>query len=129
MLHADIELVGYQCGIELHDLIRRARAVVLPSEWYENAPLSLLESYALGKPVIGARIGGIPEMLIDGETGWSFTSGDALDLADLLKRVAAMPNASLSAKGKNARRFVEKQFNRKTYTHALLSLYSEFGIR
>ena len=46
------EFLGYRSGDELHSLIRGALAVVLPSEWYENAPMSVLESFALGKPVI-----------------------------------------------------------------------------
>lgn len=128
-LQADIEFLGFRSGAALHDLIRRARAVVLPSEWYENAPLSILESYALGKPVIGARIGGIPELLIEDETGWSFTSGDIPDLGKVLARIASMPDAMLSAKGRNARELVERQFTRLRYASALLSLYSELGIK
>jgi len=50
-------------GSELHDVIRSARAVVVPSEYYENAPMAILEAYALGKPVVGAGIGGIPELI------------------------------------------------------------------
>ncbi len=53
-LCGDVEFLGYRSGGELHGLIRGARAVVLPSEWYENAPMNVLESFALGKPVIGA---------------------------------------------------------------------------
>ena len=48
-----IELHHHMDGAELREHIRHARAVVLPSEWYENAPLSLLEAFACGKPVIG----------------------------------------------------------------------------
>ena len=62
---ADVEFLGYLSGAALHEAVRSARAVVLPSEWYENAPMSVLEAYALGKPVIGARIGGIPELIRD----------------------------------------------------------------
>lgn len=50
--------LGYLNGEDLHNAVRSARASVLPSEWYENAPMSILESYGLGTPVIGAAIGG-----------------------------------------------------------------------
>src|SRR5262249_8776576 len=66
---ADATFLGHQTGEALHDAIRSARAVVLPSTWYENAPLSVLEAYALHRPVIGSDIGGIPELIRDGETG------------------------------------------------------------
>jgi glycosyltransferase involved in cell wall biosynthesis len=126
--NADISFLGHRSGADLHAQIRQARAVVLPSEWYENAPLSILESYALGKPVIGARIGGIPEMVIEGETGWTFTSGDRHDLARVLEEVATMPDAAIAVMGRNARAFVERRFNRAAYTDAMLSLYAELGV-
>jgi len=59
-LNADVTFSGHLGGQQLHHVIRSCRAVCA-LEWYENAPVSLLEAYALGKPVIGARIGGIPE--------------------------------------------------------------------
>lgn len=128
-LQADIQFLGYRGGADLHTLIRHARAAVLPSEWYENAPMSILESYAFGKPVIGARIGGIPEMVIEGESGWTFGSGDAAELANVLEQVRTMPDAALMQKGMNARKFVEDRFNRDGYVRALLTLYSELGIK
>ena len=73
-LKADVTFLGYLAGEKMHEAARRARAVVLPSEWRENAPVSVLEGYALGKPVIGARIGGIPELILENETGVSFVS-------------------------------------------------------
>src|SRR5690606_2762165 len=75
-----IEFMGFCSGDTLWSLIQHARAVVLPSQWYENAPISILESYACGKPVIGAQIGGITEMLIPDETGLLFESGNTAAL-------------------------------------------------
>ena len=72
-LGANVEFCGYQTGADLHRLVREARAVVLPSEWYENGPMSVLESYALGTPVLGADIGGIPEMIRDGDDSFTWT--------------------------------------------------------
>ena len=78
-----MQWLGFCSGEALWKQVREARALVLPSEWYENAPMSVLEAYASGTPVIGADIGGIPEM-IDADTGWVFRSGDAEDLARVL---------------------------------------------
>lgn len=104
----EADFLGYRTGNELHDLVRGARAVVLPSEWYENAPMSVLESYALGKPVIGARIGGIPEMIVENETGWTFESQNVDDLAACLQAVMAADDAVIARMGQAGRDYVEK---------------------
>ena len=76
----NIRNVGFQTGDALKKLIQEARFTVYPSEWYENCPFSVMESQMYGTPVIGADIGGIPEIMRDGETGLLFKSGDAEDL-------------------------------------------------
>lgn len=124
----NVEFVGYLSGNKLHDCIRNSRAVVLPSEWYENAPMSILESYALGKPVIGARIGGIPELVIEGDTGWLFESGNVTSLVDVLSRVSGLHNNDLASVGAMARNFVEDRFNKNMYLNSINSLYAEMGV-
>ena len=128
-LPGQIDFLGYRSGSELHNLICSAKAVVLTSEWYENAPLSVLESYALGKPVIGARIGGIPELLIEGETGWSFASGDSSELAKVLTQTSQRNPAELAAMGRAARDFVTTRFTRARYLEQILSVYAELGVQ
>ena len=127
-LRGDTEFVGFQTGEDLHALIRGARAVVLPSEWYENAPLSVLESFALGKPMIGARIGGIPETIDEAENGWTFASKDIAGLAQLLSAVEAMPDSLVARAGRTARAVVEKRYHPEGYANAMLSLYSSLGV-
>lgn len=127
-LGCEAEFLGYQSGAALHTLIRESRAVVLPSEWYENAPMSVLESFAMGKPVVGARIGGIPELVIDGETGWTFESGNIQDLASLLSKLKGIPSSDLTRLGRNGRNFVESSFSRARYTQATLGLYASLGV-
>jgi len=122
------EFLGFRSGADLHRLIQQSRAVVLPSEWYENAPMSVLESFAMGKPVIGARMGGIPEMLDEGENGWIFESGQVPLLADLLASVAALPAGHVATLGRAARAGVELRFNRASYVEATIALYAELGV-
>ena len=77
---ANIQNVGFQSGEALEKLIREARFTVYPSEWYENCPFSVMESQMYGTPVLGANIGGIPELIQSGKTGELFESGNKEDL-------------------------------------------------
>ncbi len=121
---AVVQFLGFRTGEALHDAIRASRAVVLASTWYENAPISVLEAYALGRPVIGARIGGLPEMIRDGETGAIVPPGDATALAGELARFAALPAPTLLAMGPAGRRWIETDFSREAYRDRLLDLYA-----
>ena len=73
----NIKNVGFQTGEALEMLIRQARFTVYPSEWYENCPFSVMESQMYDTPVLGANIGGIPELIRVGETGELYESGNA----------------------------------------------------
>lgn len=76
----NIKNVGFQTGDALKKLIREARFSVYPSEWYENCPFSVMESQMYGTPVLGADIGGIPELIQVGSTGELFESGNITEL-------------------------------------------------
>jgi glycosyltransferase involved in cell wall biosynthesis len=128
-LGADVRFLGFVAGAALHDTVRAARCVVMPSEWYENAPMMVLEAMALGKPVIGARIGGIPEVVVEGETGWLYTSGSVDELAQRLAAVRTLPEALLQRMGSAARAQVEQRFSRTQYLEHMLALYARLGVR
>lgn len=76
----NIKNVGFKTGDELVKLISEARFSVYPSEWYENCPFSVMESQMYSTPVLGADIGGIPELIKDKKTGELFESGNVEDL-------------------------------------------------
>lgn len=83
----NIKNVGFQQGETLEKLIREARFSVYPSEWYENCPFSVMESQMYGTPVLGANIGGIPELIQNGKTGELFESGDREDLKAKIQKL------------------------------------------
>jgi glycosyltransferase involved in cell wall biosynthesis len=124
----DVEFLGYRSGNDLWDLVRESRAVVLPSEWYENAPMSLLEAYALGKPVIGADIGGIPE-LVRPDTGFLFPSGDVQALGERLAHMAKLDDSRIEAMGRAGRDLVARDFNAARYLRSMQELYATIGVR
>lgn len=76
----NIKNVGFQTGAALDQLIKEARFSIYPSEWYENCPFSVMESQMYGTPVLGANIGGIPELIEVGKTGELFESGNLSEL-------------------------------------------------
>lgn len=120
----NVEFTGYLQGEALQRAIREAAFTVVPSEWYENLPFSVIESFALGTPVVGARIGGIPEMVIDGQTGLTFTAGDAGDLAKALEWMERHPEEALQM-GRQAREFAEAQYAPGPHLERLEGLYRE----
>jgi glycosyltransferase involved in cell wall biosynthesis len=127
--NADVQFFGYKTGHDLHELIRRSRAMVLPSEWYENAPMSVMESYALGRPAIGANIGGIPELIRIGETGDVFESGNADALAEAMSRFAAYPDSQIAAMGQAGRVWMEQEYTAERYRDRMRELYASMGVK
>jgi len=121
ILHVDF--LGYLTGDALLNEIRNSMFLVIPSECYENNPRSVIEAFALGKPVVGARIGGIPELVKDWETGLTFTSGDAVDLNSKIKLMIDNKDR-LPDMGKNARIFVEKELSAEIHYNRLMDIYT-----
>jgi glycosyltransferase involved in cell wall biosynthesis len=126
-LPGDIRFEGFLSGGALHEALRRSRAFVVPSEWYENAPMTILEGYALGKPCIGSRIAGIPEMVREGQTGFCFPPGDEAALAATLKRVAGLSDMEVFRLGEQSRSWVETEFSVARYVERVTALYRELG--
>lgn len=88
--YKNVEFVGFKQWNDIIKLVSRAKFSVLPSEWYENNPLTVIEAECLGTPVLGARIGGIPELIEEGVTGMTFESGN---IAALKKKIETMWNS------------------------------------
>ena len=76
----NIEFLGFVPPEKISAIRAKARFTIVPSEWWENAPLTIIESFADGIPVLGANIGGIPELVVPNETGVLFEPGNAADL-------------------------------------------------
>ena len=81
----NIEFLGRVNAQQVAQLLSRAKFSVMPSECYDNNPLGVIESLCAGTPVVGARIGGIPELLDEG-SGITFTSGIKSELSQSISR-------------------------------------------
>lgn len=128
-LGAEVDFKGFCSGDTLFDLVKQSRAIVLPSEWYENAPISILEAYALGKIVIGADIGGIPEMIEPERTGFLFDSGDVEQLVGCLEKVYLGNDSDIEKMGRQAREFMELNYGKEKYLNQMVGLYEAIGVR
>ena len=102
-------------------MLAKAAAVIVPSRWYENYPYSVLEAFALGKPVIAANIGGLPEM-VSQATGHLFTPNDPVSLAAAVDAVMAADRVQL---GKAARHNVETINSPQQHYTQLYTLYEQ----
>ncbi len=117
-LEGNVEFMGYRQWDDIKEIVGHARFTVIPSEWYENNPLSVIEAECLGTPVLGARIGGIPELIDEGVSGMTFTSGDAGDLAEKIK---AMFSAEFDYKGIAERSMA--RYNADAYYDEIMKCY------
>lgn len=118
----NVIFLGYKTGKELHEEIQKSMFVIIPSEWYENYPRSVIEAFALGKPVLGAKIGGIPELIKNGETGLTFEAGNADDLRAKIFALLKDKDAIVEM-GKNARRLVEDNLNPERQYEESMNIY------
>ena len=116
--NSKIEFKGQMEWNDFRPIIEGAKFMALPSEWSENNPLTVIESQSLGAPVLGARIGGIPELIEEGVTGMTFESGNVEDLKD---KIELMWNASFDYKtiAINA----VKRYSSEAYYEQLMKYY------
>jgi len=120
----NVDFLGYKKIEELKTEIEKSMFVVLPSELYENNPLAVIEAFAMGKPVVGSRIGGIPELVKEDQTGLTFLSGDSFDLRNKIKYLINRPDI-IEFMGRNARKFVEEEFSAERHYMELINLYKD----
>ena len=124
-LSARISFTGYLRGGALRNLIKGASFVVVPSRCYENFPYSILEAFSFGVPVVGSRLGGIPELVVEGSTGFLCEPDDPSSIADALIRCSHTLTMSLSYDGmrENCRELVRRTCDRNRYLTSLTDLY------
>ena len=119
---ANVRFLGHLTQAELEPVMADALFAVAPSEWYENAPLSVLEAAARGKAIVASDMGGIPEMVRHGETGLIFPAGNAGQLRSAIEQLLREPERT-RAMGRQARALVEEKFSPEGHYRQLLRVY------
>ena len=123
----NVQFTGYLTRGKLENILNGSRFTVLPSEWYEVFGQSILESFAAGKPVVGARIGGIPEVINDGAQadGLLFRPGGEEELAACLRRLWDHPQRAKEM-GLLGRKKVLTDYNAEIHYAQLMPMYEGF---
>lgn len=117
----NIQFLGFKDKPAVFELTLNARFVICPSECYENFPFSVIETFLFSRPVIGSKIGGIPELVIHGETGFLFEPGNVADLQE--KMVSLWNNKALADEmGAKARKHVYGLVNFETHWSKINSI-------
>jgi len=117
-----LEIVGPEYGESLQRRVESADVVVLPSICFENAPLAAIEAMALARPIVAARIGGLPELIRDEERGLLHEAGNVDDAAACIGRLLA--DASLRARlGAGARQAYETRYSPVSHLAGLMQIY------
>ena len=119
---SNVEFVGYKEGAELRSLVGGALFVAVPSESFENSPLTVYEAFAQGKAVVGSRMGGIPELVSEGESGLIFEPADADGLAALMLELWNDPDRAVRM-GRAARERVETHFGPDVHYEKMMVIY------
>lgn len=117
----NVEFLGFQNKQSVFELTLNSKFVVCPSEWYENFPFSIIESFLFSKPVVGSMIGGIPELVKHGETGYLFEHGNTEDLRQKLVQLWNNDNL-IQEMGVKAREHVYRIVNFETHWKKLHSI-------
>ena len=117
---ANIEFVGFKQWNEIKQIVGKSRFIVTPSEWYENNPISVIEALCLGTPVLGARIGGIPELIEEGVSGMTFESRN---MEDLKAKIEMMWNAQFDYRALAERS--QQKYSSESYYHKLMNIYKQ----
>lgn len=119
-----IQLLGYLEPEEIKETIRKCKFVIVPSIGYENCPYSILEALAMGKPVIGANIGGIPELIKEGENGLIYTYDHLEELTDKINKLFHQQDL-VEKLGKSAKEKARKLYAKQEYYDKIIAVYKK----
>ena len=122
ILPSNAKYVGIKHGDELRSLILRARAVILPSLWYENQPFSIIEAFAAGKPVIASDLGGMTELVKNSKGGLLVQPGNVQAIAEAMKWMATHGQQAKEM-GQAAREYSMREHSAQEHYKRLMQIY------
>lgn len=120
----NIEFCGYQSGGNLRQTIKNCKAIVVPSEWYENNPMTIIEAQSAGIPTIGARIGGIPEIVEPNKTGYLFTPKSVEELILAIQTMESLDSVQYNTLSQECQHRAAEMFSSDALYPKIINLYN-----
>jgi len=120
---SNITFAGWRSRGEILSAMKSASLLITPSLWYEGFPMTVVEAFACGIPVICSRLGGLREIVEDGSTGLHFSPGDAEDLAGKLDLLWTQP-ARLAEMGRAAREEYKGNYTAERNYELMMQIYT-----
>lgn len=121
-----IKLLGYLGQDEIRKNIANSRFVVVPSVWYENCPYSILETMEIGKPIIGSKIGGIPELIEENINGFLYKFDDVNELEEKMS-LLFKDESMVKEFSDNSRRLFEEKYSEDIYYNKIINIYKNLS--
>lgn len=121
-LQSRIKLLGFLSQNDLKEYLRKATCLVLPSIWYENCPYSIIEAFAMGKPVVSTKIGGIPELVEENVNGYLYNYDNVEELTNIMNNIFENKD-KIKKLGENAKNDAITKYSKDAYYDALIKVY------
>lgn len=121
----NIERYGWVTGEAWQNIMKEAKVIVLPSIFYENCPIAILEAMSYGRIVVASNRGGNPEMIKDGVTGFLAEPENAQDLAQVVRKAINLSPTEVDNMVQEAKKLIEKNYQIKDYLDGLEEVYKE----
>lgn len=128
-LEKQVSFLGFQTGRHLQDLVEWSRCIILPSEWYENCPYSIMEAMAKGRPCIVSDQGGLPELVDNGKSGYIFEARNSAALCNAIRKILSLSEKEYSAMCLYAMHKAECEFNPDRYLERVFNEYQTIKSR
>lgn len=123
-LESRVKLLGFLNSVEMKEYVRKCKFVVVPSIWYENCPYSIIETLAIGKPIIGSNIAGIPELVKDNINGFTFKYDNIAELSEKMEKL--FNEDSLANEfGIKSKEICEESYSKEFYYNEIMSIYND----
>lgn len=120
-----ITLLGYLNQNDIRENIRKCRFVTVPSICFENCPYSVLEATEIGKPIIGSKIGGIPELVKDDVNGYTYAYDSIDSLTDKL-RILFENDEKVNEFSNNSKKLYKENYSAEAYYNKLMTVYNKY---